>query len=266
MSNFAAGNYNLELGKKTYIMGILNVTPDSFSDGGKYNDIDSALKRAIEIQEQGADIIDIGAQSTRPGFKQISAAEELKRILPVLEAVRKKINIPISIDTFYPEVAKAVLDLGADIINDVFGFEFDAMLSLAEKSNCGLIILYPRASVSEIKPFFEYKLSMAMKHSINQNRLCFDPGIGFEKNYEDDIQAIKRIREYRINDCAILVGASRKRLVNHFCNDNSIQKRLPGTIAAHTIAILNGADIIRVHDVEAAVSAASLTDKFKNIP
>lgn len=244
-------------------MGILNVTPDSFSDGGKYTDLDAAVQRAWEIKNQGADIIDIGAQSTRPGFKLISPKEELNRLLPVLEAIKGQLNIPISIDTFYPTVAEHALKLGADIINDVMGFDVNGMLRLAANSNCGLVMVHGQSSVESIKPFFMSKFDKALEFSIDKSRLCFDPGIGFGKNYEDDIQAIKKIKDYRIKDCAILVGASRKRLIGHFCDSYSLKKRLSGTIAAHTIAIVNGADIIRVHDVNQAVNAARLADEFK---
>lgn len=263
MANFKANNYCLDLSKKTYVMGILNVTPDSFSDGGKYNDVDSAVARALEIQSQGADILDIGAQSTKPGFKMISADEELKRLLPVLEAIKGKINIPISIDTFYPKVADTAIDLGADIINDVMGWDFEGMLKIASKTNCGLIIMYGGSKIDDIKPFFTTRLKKATEYAVDKERLCFDPGIGFGKNYEDDVQAIKQISKYKIDGCAVLIGASRKRLIGHFCDDNAIEKRLPGTIAVNTVAVLNGANIVRVHDVTQMVNAMRLVDAMK---
>ena len=263
MASFKANNYCLDLSKKTYVMGILNVTPDSFSDGGKYNDIDSAVARALEIQSQGADILDIGAQSTKPGFKKISADEELKRLLPVLEAIKGKINIPISIDTFYPKVADTAIGLGADIINDVMGWDFEGMLKIASKTKCGLVIMHVGSQINDIKPFFISRLKKSTEYFIDKERLCFDPGIGFGKNYEDDVQAIKQINEYKIDGCAVLIGASKKRLIGHFCDDDTIEKRLPGTIAVNAVAALNGANIVRVHDVIQTVNAMRLVDELK---
>ena len=259
MSFFSAGKYKLDLSKKTYVMGILNLTPDSFSDGGKWNDSENSVKRAVEIQEQGADILDIGAQSTRPGFVEISAQEEWNRLKFTLENIKNKIKIPISIDTFYPEVAEKALALGADIINDITGFKNPEMFEVTAKSDCGIIIMH-NISDANIKSFFKKQLLKAESFDINRSRICFDPGIGFNKNQVQDAYIIKNIQNIKIPDVALLVGLSRKRVIGVNCGNPPPEKRLAGTIAANTLAIHGGANIIRVHDVKEAVQAAQVTD------
>ncbi|MDQ5984050.1 MAG: Dihydropteroate synthase [Eubacteriales bacterium SKADARSKE-1] len=259
MSVFRAGNHKFLLGKKTYVMGILNVTPDSFSDGGKWESPDKAIFHALEMQKFGADIIDIGAQSTRPGYEEISADEELQRLLPVLKALQNKINVPISIDTYYPRVAKEALQLGASIINDVTGFKNEEMLSVVLKSDCGLIVMH-NEGIDSMKAFFENFLEKAKQYKIEKSRVCFDPGIGFGKTYEENLLCIKNLADLKVKDYAILMGLSKKRFIGRASDEVPINERLFGTIAADTVAIINGADIIRVHDVKEAVLAAKVTD------
>lgn len=259
MSIFNAGKYNFPLGKKTYVMGILNVTPDSFSDGGKWNSKEKALKHALEMAKDGADIIDIGAQSTRPGCVRISAEEELSRLLPILECINKELDVPISVDTFYPEVAKAALKQGATIINDVNGFADDRMFSLMRDSDCGCVIMHG-GSNQKMANFFKNTMAKLRQNQIDKSRVCLDPGVGFGKSHKENLYAIKNLREYKIEEVAMLVGASRKRVVGNCCGDPPFSNRLSGTIAAHSIAIANGADIIRVHDVKEAVQAAKVAD------
>lgn len=259
MKVFNAGKYSLPLGGKTYVMGILNVTPDSFSDGGKWNNKESALKHALKMIEDGADIIDIGAQSTRPGYTEISVKQELDRLLPVLEILHLEVDVPISVDTFYPEVAKEALSYGASIINDVKGFSNDKMFDIMENFNCGCIIMHngPNATMLE---FFNNTIEKLNQRKINKNRVCFDPGIGFEKSYEENLWALKDLRNFKLEEFAMLVGASRKRVIGESCGNPPFSQRVPGTIAAHTIAIANGADIIRVHDVKEAVQSVRVAD------
>lgn len=259
MCIFRAENHKFLLGEKTYIMGILNITPDSFSDGGKWDDPDKAVFHALEMQKFGADIIDIGAQSTRPGYEEISADEELERLLPVLKALQNKINVPISIDTYYPEVAKEALKLGALIINDVTGFKNEEMISVVSKSDCGLIAMHD-GNISTIKSFFESFLERAKQYKIENSRICFDPGIGFGKTYEENLLCIKNLADLKIKDYAMLIGLSKKRFIGRASDNVPVNERLFGTIAANTVAIMNGADIIRVHDVKEAVLAAKVTD------
>lgn len=253
MSIFKCGKYSLPL-KRTYVMGILNVTPDSFSDGGLFLNPEKAIAHAIKMQEKGADIIDVGAQSTRPGCQKISYIEEWNRLKLVIPELVKKLNIPISIDTFYPEVAKNALDCGVSIINDVNGFKNEKMWDIASKRSCGCIIMHD-GSFKTIKEFFKKTLLKAKEYNIEPQRLCFDPGIGFGKDFTDNINTIKNLEYLRINSIPILIGLSKKSFIGKICNNVNSEERLPGTIAANIISIINGANIIRVHDVKEAVMA-----------
>lgn len=255
---FRCGKYNIELGKKTYVMGILNVTPDSFSDGGKWNNPEIALKRALEMAECGVDFIDIGAQSTRPGYTEISAEQELERLLPFLKILKGKINIPMSVDTYFPEVAEIALQYGIDIINDVRGFADERMYKLASKSNCGCLIMHDKAD--GVKEFFEESLKKAEKYGISAERICFDPGIGFGKTYEMNLQLLKNCNEMKIKGCAYLVGASRKRVIGMSCGNPPFEERMAGSISAHIISVINGADIVRVHDFKETIQAVKVAD------
>lgn len=259
MRAFNAGKFVLDLDKKTYVMGILNVTPDSFSDGGKWNTVETAVVHALQMQGDGADIIDVGAQSTRPGCVRISPEEELARLMPVLQTLKGQIRVPISVDTFYPAVAKEALAAGADIINDVTGFKDAEMIDVASGSDCGCMMMHD-GPLNQMKAFFEDQITKLSKRGVQEGRICVDPGIGFGKSYEENLCAIKNIKNYVADGVAVLLGASRKRVIGTPCGDPPFEERMPGTIAAHTIAILNGADIIRVHDVKEAVQAAKVAD------
>lgn len=250
----------MPLGEKTYIMGILNVTPDSFSDGNKYFSIDKAVDHAFEMQKHGADIIDIGAQSTKPGCVKISPQEELERLIPVLKALNDKLDVPISIDTFYPQVVKEALKYNVSIINDVTGFKDDNMIKLATNSDCGCIVMYD-GSLDSMKKFFQSRIKLLIGEGISKERICFDPGMGFGKSYEENLSVLNNLKKYIIDGTPMLIGASKKRFINAACKENiPPENRLYGTIAAHTVAIMNGADIIRVHDVSEAVQAAKVAD------
>ena len=187
MAVFSAGKYRLPLGKKAYVMGILNVTPDSFSDGGCFFSTEQAVQHALAMRDDGADIIDIGAQSTRPGSTRIAPEQELERLLPVLKQLRNQLNIPISVDTFYPQVAAAALEHGASIINDVTGFDDSAMVDVAAKSDCGCIVMHHTGTdfdiISDVRAYFFKQLDILHSAGINSERICFDPGIGFGKTH-----------------------------------------------------------------------------------
>lgn len=262
MSFFKTVNHTFDLAKKTYIMGILNITPDSFSDGGKYVSPENALRRAIEIESQGADILDIGAQSTRPGYEKISASEEWNRLSPVLADICSRVTIPVSIDTFYPEVAEKALKCGVDIINDVSGFAYEEMYEIASRYCCGAIIMHNGSDVDEINSFFHEKLNHAADFGIDAEKICFDPGIGFNKSREQDEYIIRNLKKLKVNDNAILVGVSKKRIIRYLSNSDKMEDRTSGTIAVNSYAQLNGANILRVHDVKEAVNAAVCIDKL----
>lgn len=246
-------------------MGILNITPDSFSDGGKFDTHEKIINRAIEIEKEGADILDIGAQSTRPGFTKISAQEEWERLKPFLSKIRKKVNIPISIDTFYPNVAEKSLVLGADIINDVSGTENTKMMEVIKENECGLIVTHCYGNLN-IKSFFENKLNELKEFGINPDSICFDPGIGFSKNRAQDAYIINNISKIKVQDFPLLIGLSRKRIVAEACKceKSNLNALMAGTLSANTVAILGGANIIRVHDVKEAVHASKMVDYLLN--
>jgi len=252
---------------RTQIMGILNVTPDSFYDGGAYGSPEAALARAMEMQAEGADILDIGAQSTRPGSKPISAEEELERLLPALEAIMRQMSIPVSVDTYHPETARQALACGAQIINDVSGIVSEKMARAVKDYGAGWILMHNAGGADAVPDYrpdvvtvagnaLREMVKQAQAFGLEQTQLCIDPGIGFGKTREDDLALLAHTVRLRIPGVAYLVGASRKRVTALAGEDG----RLPATIAAHTAAQLGGATILRVHDVKEARQAATLVD------
>lgn len=232
-------------------MAIINVTPDSFSDGGKNFSPENALKSALEAQENGADIIDVGAQSTRPGFTLISEWEEWSRLEPVLRLFRQKISIPISVDTFYPYAARLAAENGADIINDVSGRINPEMAAVIKETGCGWVIMHSGAGgTQEVKRFFEKSVKEASILGVKKENLCLDMGIGFGKNRGQDKNLIANIEKYKLPGFPLLLGTSRKRVIGEASCQPDAEKRIYGNIAADTAAILGGADIIRLHDVK----------------
>lgn len=273
MSAFTCRGKRLPLGERTYVMGILNVTPDSFSDGGQYLDPADAVRHAHRMAAEGADILDIGAQSTRPGHVPVSAEEEWSRLAPVLAALRGQTALPLSIDTYYPAVARRALEAGASIINDVSGRSNAEMFSLIAETGAGYIAMhtgpggdadhlaeYPQGVVADVRHFFEDVCGALKRCGVAEEQICLDVGIGFGKTQEQNLELLRDLNRTRINGCALLVGASRKRVVAIPSGENDPQRRMPGTVAAHTAAVAGGADIVRVHDVWAGVQAARVAD------
>lgn len=270
---FRAGKHEFPLGKRTYVMGILNYTPDSFSDGGLYFTPEKALAHAIEMQEQGADIIDIGANSTRPDAKILGAQEEKERIIPVLEAICGKVTAAVSVDTFYPVCAEAALMAGADIINDVSGVFNHETARLAAKYGAGYVVMhnpcgsaevseYPDGVVADLRKFFVDALELAAKFGLPREQLCLDPGFGFGKSYEDNLEIIRNLQWLKFKGVALLAAGSRKRFIGRASGEENPAMRDAGTVAVHTAAIAGGADIIRVHDVFSGVQAARVADEI----
>ena len=268
---FKAGNFEFPLGKRTYVMGILNYTPDSFSDGGMYNTPEKALEHALEMQSQGADIIDIGANSTRPDAVILPAKEEKERLVQVIGSLKGKINAAISVDTFYPECAEAALESGAVIINDVSGVFNEEMAALAVKYGAGYVVMhnpcgsaavaeYEQGIVEEVRKFFLDALTLAGKCGLPKSRLCLDMGFGFGKSYENNLELLRDMEWLKFKGVALLAAASRKRFIGTASGEKSCAMRDAGTVAAHTAAIAGGADIIRVHDVFSAVQGARVAD------
>ncbi|MEO0093975.1 MAG: dihydropteroate synthase [candidate division WOR-3 bacterium] len=271
------GNKNFELRKRTYIVGILNITPDSFSDGGKYFTTQTAIDRALAIEAEGADLIDIGAESTRPGAKPITPKEELRRLLPVLKVLQRRLSIPISVDTYKSEVAETVLQEGAALINDISGLSFDKrMAEVIAKFNVPCIIMHIKGTpktmqknphyqdtMAEIYNYLKNALIKAKAAGIDLAKTIVDPGIGFGKRLEDNYTILRRLNELKGLGRPILVGPSRKSFIGLTLN-LPVEERLEGTIAACIIAIMQGANFLRVHDVCAVKRAAFVCDAIRN--
>ncbi|MBR8838236.1 MAG: dihydropteroate synthase [Stigonema ocellatum SAG 48.90 = DSM 106950] len=252
-----------EWGQRTYLMGVLNVTPDSFSDGGEFNTMTAALAQAQSMVAGGADIVDIGGQSTRPRAEQITLTEELDRVLPVLRVLRKEISLPISIDTTRAVVAKAAIDAGADIVNDISGGTFDPeMLPTVASLGVPIVLMHIRGNpqtmqhqtnyqdlIGEISSFLARQIAVATASGIDQEKIIIDPGIGFAKNYEQNLEIFRRLPELHRLNCPILLGPSRKSFIGRILNQPDPKARVWGTAAACCAAIFNGADILRVHDI-----------------
>ncbi len=245
-------------------MAIINVTPDSFSDGGKNFDPEQAVKSAVEAQENGADIIDIGAQSTRPGFTRISEKEEWQRLEPVLKGLKGRLHVPVSVDTFYPFTARMAAENGAVIINDVSGCTGAEMARVVRETGCGWVITFSGAGAQrEAAAFFKKSAARALEMGIKKESLCFDPGIGFSKTRQQDLALLANIKEYRLPDYLFLLGASRKRVIGFASGQPDPEKRVFGNIAADTAAILAGANIIRLHDVRNEKQGILTADAIK---
>lgn len=254
----------IEYGNKTLIMGIVNVTPNSFSDGGKWFEVDNAVNHAVELVEQGADIIDFGAQSTRPNYVEISPEEEWARLEPVLKESRNKISVPISVDTYFPFVAENALKMGVDIINDVSGVVTCEMAQIVEKWGCGWVLMHNGAGdTAEIKEFFEKATSQCLDFGIDKSQICLDMGIGFGKDYHQNLSLIANVSEYKLEGYPLLLGTSRKRVIGEGSQQPDAEKRVFGNISADAIAILGGADIVRIHDVENEKQGIYMADALK---
>lgn len=248
---------------KPLLMGILNLTPDSFSDGGKFNSKEKAIARAMEMIEQGADIIDIGGESTRPGAAKVSLAEEIARVVPVIEALDKETNIPISVDTYKSAVAKRSLEAGASIINDISGLRFDQnMAGMAAEFRAGLVLMHIKGTpdnmqkdpqyddlLGEIKSYLKGSIRIALDAGVELLAIAIDPGIGFGKTVEHNLSLIKNLTYFKDMDCPIVIGASRKSFIGKLNDEIPATERLPGSLAAAILAVQNGAAIIRCHDV-----------------
>jgi len=273
----------LSIKDKTLIMGILNVTPDSFSDGGQYYEYNKAIDHALEMIETGADIIDIGGESTRPFADKISIEEELQRVIPIIESLSKIVNVPISIDTTKPEVAKQAIKAGATIINDISSLSNAEMIEVVKESGLPVILMHMQGNpktmqikpdyknlINEIYIFLKKAVDKAVKNGISKNQIIIDPGIGFGKTVEDNMAIIKNLKYFQKLKLPVLIGPSRKSFIKKTLFDNSesnkqdLQDIEIGTQAAIAASILNGAHIVRVHDVFLAQITTKIIDSIKN--
>jgi len=270
---------SLPIGTRTLVMGVLNVTPDSFSDGSQFLSPDVAVAHAEKMVAEGADIIDVGGESTRPGAALVTPDEEVNRVTPVVKELAKRINVPISIDTTKAQVARAALDAGAGIVNDVSGLRFDFRIAdeVAE-AGAGLVLMHSRGTpatmhrlppvadiMEEIKSSLRSSIAMANRRGVKSDSIVIDPGIGFGKTQEQNIEVIAKLDQLAsaLQDMPILVGTSRKSFIGKVLDNAPATDRLHGTMATVTAAVLRGAHIVRVHDVKAAVETVRMADAIK---
>ena len=274
--NFSCRTTKLTLGDKTLIMGVLNVTPDSFSDGGRYNETETAVRRGLEMARNGADIIDIGGESTRPGADPVSATEEKNRILPVIKQLADKTDKFISVDTYKPEVAAAAVDSGAAIINDVTGMRDPEMMKVLKYNNAGFIMMHMRGTpktmqsqtdyqnlIEDITQYFRERLQNITDADIDPERIVLDPGIGFSKTAEQNLEILARLEVFRNLKRPVLAGTSRKSFISAVLGEKAPDRIRWGTAGSVAAAITNGADIIRVHDVYEMRDTAAVADAIK---
>jgi dihydropteroate synthase len=269
--------FSLDFSKKTHIMGILNITPDSFSDGGTHLDKFKAIDHALRMIDDGADILDIGGESTRPGSEPVSTDEELRRTLPVIEALAKNISIPISIDTCKAGVAVRALEAGASLVNDISGLRFDPeMPKVISRFKVPVVIMHMKgtpknmqadptykALIPEIIDYLRESIRLATKSGIHENMIILDPGLGFGKTFEHNLEIINNLEQFSVLKKPLLIGPSRKAFLGKILGGLPPQERLEGTAAAVAISIIKGAHIVRVHDVKEMAKVARVADAIK---
>ena len=266
------GNKEFKLGERTYVMGILNATPDSFSDGGKFNEVDIAIKRVEEMINQGADIIDVGGESTRPGFHVVEVNDEINRVVPIIKAIKEKFNIPVSIDTYKAKTAEAAIMAGADIINDIWGFKKDKdMAAVAAKYDVPCILMHNREDkpyenlMEDVKNDLRESIKIAMDAGVKKENIILDPGIGlFAKTYEENLIVMKNLKEVRDMGYPVLLGTSRKSMIGNTLN-LPVDQRVEGTLVTTVMGIMAGCEFIRVHDVLENKRACVMTDKILSV-
>lgn len=260
------GNKNFDTKHHTYVMGILNVTPDSFSDGGRFNTLDSALRHAEEMVSDGADILDVGGESTRPGHTQITDEEEIERVVPVIRILKSHFDIPVSIDTYKSTVARAALEAGADLVNDIWGFKYDPhMAKLTAEYQAACCLMHNR-NAAEYQNFLEDFMNdmqecirIAKEAGIPDDKIILDPGVGFGKNYEMNLEIIQKVGKMQELGYPVLLGTSRKSVIG-LTLDLPSDQREEGTLATTVYGMLNGCSFVRVHDVKANKRAIAMTE------
>ncbi len=260
------GTREFDLEKRTYVMGILNVTPDSFSDGGRYDVLDAALIHAEEMIRDGADIIDVGGESTRPGYTKISDEEEIARVVPVITAIKERFDVPISIDTYKSAVAKAAVAAGADLVNDIWGLKYDAdMAKVIADTGVACCLMHNRDNadytdfMEDMKADLRETIALAKAAGIADDKIMLDPGVGFAKSYENNLEAIRRVGELRELGYPVLLGTSRKSVIG-LTLDLPAAERVEGTVATSVLGVVAGCSFVRVHDVKENGRAIKMTE------
>lgn len=260
------GGKEFDTKRHCYIMGILNVTPDSFSDGGKYNAMDAALRHAEEMVRDGADILDVGGESTRPGHIQITEEEEIARVTPVIEALKKRFDVPVSVDTYKSKVAEAALSVGADLVNDIWGLKYDArMAEVIAKSGAACCLMHNREKaeyqdfIADVLNDLQESVRLAKAAGIREDGICLDPGIGFGKTYEMNLEMMKYLPLMHELEYPILLGTSRKSMIG-LTLDLPADQREEGTMATTVMGVMSGCGFVRVHDVKTNFRAIKMTE------
>ena len=277
--NISLADNNDKLNSKTLIMGILNVTPDSFHDGGKYNTIKQALIHTEQMISEGADIIDVGGESTRPGSNSVSEKEELRRVIPIIDAINKNFEIPVSIDTTKSMVARQALDSGATIVNDISGLSFDPVLAdIVSKYEAQIILCHTSSRpvdmqkktlyeniVEDIYNYLQNSIKISEDCGILSDNISIDPGFGFGKTANHNLLLLKSLSKFKKLDKKVVIGTSMKSFIGKILQSDDIEQRILGTFATIVISILNGADIVRVHDVKKMKVAVQIADSVRNV-
>ncbi|MCU0596017.1 MAG: dihydropteroate synthase [Desulfobacterota bacterium] len=268
--------YTLDLSRRTHVMGVINVTPDSFSDGGQFFEKERAVAQGLQLAADGADLLDVGGESTRPYSKGISADEEMDRVIPVIEALKRELTIPISIDTLKAQVAREALRCGASMVNDISSFCADpGMASVAAEAGVPVILMHMKGTpadmqvkpsygdvVAEIITFLKEVVDQAVNRGVRRERIIVDPGIGFGKTFDHNLEILKELGRFQCLDAPILVGSSRKAFIGRIL-DKKVHERDTGTMATVAAAVMNGAHIVRVHNVKQAVETVRVIDAIK---
>ncbi|MGG7324340.1 dihydropteroate synthase [Clostridium baratii] len=260
------GNKEFDLKERTYVMGILNVTPDSFSDGGKFNEVDAALKRVKEMIEEGADIIDVGGESTRPNFEVVKEEEEIKRVVPIIRAIKENFDIPVSIDTYKSKTAEAAIEAGADVINDIWGFKKDKeMAKVAAKYNVPCILMHNRENkeyndlMKDVVFDLVESINIALNAGVSRENIILDPGIGFAKTLNENLIVMNNLEKIKDLGYPVLLATSRKSMIG-LTLDEPVDQRVEGTIATTVLGITKGCEFVRVHDIRENKRACVMTD------
>lgn len=274
------GDHTLSLGERTLVMGVVNVTPDSFSDGGMFASADDAVAHGARLVDEGADLVDVGGESTRPGSDPIEVDEELLRVVPVIEGlVKARPGTPLSVDTRKPDVASAALDAGASVVNDIAGGRNGALLETVSRTGAGVVLMHmlgepksmqddPRYDdvVEEVHEFLRERIEAAVFAGIPEERICIDPGIGFGKTVDHNLALLRAVPALRLLGAAVMVGASRKGFIGTLTGVEDPAARLEGSLAVAVLAAAHGADLVRVHDVEPTVRALKVADAVVREP
>lgn len=260
------GKYKFDTDNHCYVMGILNVTPDSFSDGGKWNDMDRAMEHAAQMIEDGATIIDVGGESTRPGYTMISDEEEISRVVPIIRELKKRFDVAVSIDTYKSAVARAAVEAGADMVNDIWGLKYDEkMADVIAKTGAACCLMHNRkeADYTDFMPDMlqdlQETIAIAKKAGIADDKICLDPGVGFGKTYENNLEAIHHVDQLLTLGYPVLLGTSRKSVIG-LTLDLPASERMEGTVATSVIGVMKGCAFVRVHDVKENARAIRMTE------